>query len=438
MLAAAVAADGAMAVAAAALAFQTRGGAEARAHLERAIGAARSATRRERQHVEIVAAILDGDLGRARALGAEHLADFPRDALVAHCVPTIGATVFPSARPGAMVGDERRPVAEQTMKAIVQSAYGTDPDAVLAVGEVERPEVGPEDVLVRVRAASVDRGTWHCMTGRPFAMRLMGFGVRSPKAGNPGRALAGTVEAVGERVTGFRPGDDVYGSCDGSFADYVRADATMLAPKPANLSFEQAATVPISGGTALQAVRKADVQPGQRVLVVGASGGVSSFAVQIAKAAGAHVTAVCSTSKVDLVRSLGADHVIDYTRADFTTGDERYDVVLDTGGTRRLAHLRRVMTPDGTLVIVGGETGGRWLGGFDRSLRAVVLSPFVSQRLGMLASTESGADLRQLGELIESGRVTPALDRTYPLAEVPAAVRRMADNAVRGKIAIVL
>jgi NADPH:quinone reductase-like Zn-dependent oxidoreductase len=324
------------------------------------------------------------------------------------------------------------------MKAIVQSAYGTDPGVVLAVRDVDRPAIGRDEVLVHVRAASVDRGTWHCMTGLPYAMRLVGFGVRAPKATNPGRALAGTVEAVGEGVTEFRPGDDVYGSCSGSFADYVRAESRMLAPKPSNLSFEQAATVPISGGTAFQAVRKANVQPGQRVLVVGASGGVGSFAVQIAKALGADVTGVCSASKADLVRQLGADRVIDYTRQDFTAGEERYDVVLDIGGHRRIAHLRRVLTRRGTLVIVGGETGGRWLGGFDRSLRAVLLSPFVSQRLGMLASTENGTDLRALGALIEAGDVTPAIDRTYSLAEVPAAISRMHENAVQGKIAITL
>ena len=324
------------------------------------------------------------------------------------------------------------------MKAIVQSAYGTDPHRVLLHTDVGRPAIGREEVLVHVRAASVDRGTWHCMTGLPYAMRLMGFGVRAPKATNPGRALAGTVEAVGEAVTALRPGEDVYGSCDGSFADYVCARAEMLALKPANLSFEQAATVPISGGTAFQAVRKADVQPGQHVLVIGASGGVGTFAVQVAKAAGATVTAVCSSAKVDFVRGLGADRVIDYMREDFTSGDERYDVVLDMGGNRHISDLRRVLTPRGTLVIVGGETGGRWLGGFGRTLRAVLLSPFVSQTLTMLASKENGADLRALGELIEAGQVTPAVDRTYPLKDVPAAIGRMSENAVQGKLAITL
>jgi len=324
------------------------------------------------------------------------------------------------------------------MRAIVQLAYGTEPDAVLSLAEVERPTVTADEVLIRVAAASVDRGTWHCMTGEPYAMRLTGFGLRAPKSSNPGRALAGTVEAIGADVTELQPGDEVYGSCDGSFAEYVRAKAKMLAPKPLNLSFEQAATVPISGGTALQAVRKAEVRTGQRVLVVGASGGVGSFAVQIAKARGAHVTGVCSSAKVDFVRSLGADHVIDYTAEDFTLSGDRYDVILDIGGHRRLSDLRRALTRRGTLVIVGGETGGRWVGGFDRSLRAVLLSPFVSQRLGMLASSENGGDLRELGELIESGHVTPAVDRTYPLGEVPAAIRRIADGEVQGKVAITL
>src|SRR4051812_16682010 len=273
-----------------------------------------------------------------------------------------------------------------TMSAIVQAAYGMAPEAVLRLAEIARPTIGDDEVLVRVAAASVDMGTWHCMTGMPYAMRLMGFGVRSPKASNPGRALAGTVASVGKNVTEFTPGDEVYGSCDGSFAEYARVETSMLAVKPANLSFPQAAAVPISGGTALQAVRKANVQPGQKVLIVGASGGVGTFAVQLAKAFGAEVTGVCSTAKVDLVRSLGADHVIDYTRDDFAAGDHRYDAILDIGGNRRLSDLRRVLTPRGTLVIVGGETDGRWLGGFDRSLRAVLLSLFVRQTLSMLAS----------------------------------------------------
>jgi NADPH:quinone reductase-like Zn-dependent oxidoreductase len=274
------------------------------------------------------------------------------------------------------------------------------------------------------------------MTGLPYAMRLAGFGVRRPKAPNPGRSLAGTVESVGKNVTELKPEDEVYGTCDGSFAEYARAQTSMLAPKPANLSFEQAAAVPISAGTALQAVRKANVKPGEKVLIIGASGGVGSFTVQIAKAYGAEVTGVCSTGKIDLVRSLGADHVIDYTRDDFADGQHRYDVILDTGGNRRLSHLRRALTRRGTLVIVGGETGGRWLGGYDRSLRAALVSPLVSQKLGMLSSTESAEDLRVLRDLMESGQITPAIDRTYPLSETPAAIQYMSDGHAQGKVVI--
>ena len=328
--------------------------------------------------------------------------------------------------------------ASETMNAIVQDAYGTDVEAVLRLAEIERPTIGDAGILVRVSAASVDKGTWHVMTGMPYAMRLAGFGVRAPKAPNPGRCLAGTVASVGKDVTAFMPGDEVYGTCDGSFAEFARCEASMLAPKPVNLSFEQAAAVPISASTALQAVRKAGVQPGQRVLIVGASGGVGTFAVQIAKAFGAEVTGVCSTDKVDLVRSLGADHVIDYTRDDFTVGEHNYDVIIDTGGNRRLSHLRRVMTRRGTLIVVGGETSGRWLGGFERSLGAVLLSTFVSQKLSMLASTENADDLLVLRDLIESGQVTPAIDRTYPLSATAAAIGYMQDGHARGKVVIAI
>jgi NADPH:quinone reductase-like Zn-dependent oxidoreductase len=325
---------------------------------------------------------------------------------------------------------------QKTMRAIVQHRYGTEAELVLQLEELARPAVGDDEVLVRVAAASVDMGTWHCMTGMPYAMRLMGFGVRSPKASNPGRAFAGTVESVGRGVTEFKPGDEVYGTCDGSFAEYARVETNMLATKPANLSFEQAAAVPISGGTALQAVLKANVQPGQKVLIVGASGGVGTFAVQIAKAFGAEVTGVCSTAKMDLVRSLGADRVIDYTRDDFTTGRDLHDVILDIGGNRRLSHLRRALTPRGRLVIVGGESGGRWLGGFDRSLRAVLLSLFVRQKLGMLTSTENSNDLNVLRDLIETGQVTPSVDRTYPLNEAADAIRYVKEARAKGKVVI--
>jgi NADPH:quinone reductase-like Zn-dependent oxidoreductase len=339
-------------------------------------------------------------------------------------------------------GTEQRPSLapgnREMMRAIVQDHYGDDPERVLQLVEIARPSIGGDEVLVRVEAASIDMGTWHCMTGMPYAMRLAGFGVRSPKALNPGRALAGSVEWVGKNVTGFAVGDAVYGTCDGSFAEYVRVEAKKLAAKPAKLSFEQAAAAPISGVTALQALRKAQVQSGQRVLIVGASGGVGTFAVQIAKAFGAEVTGVCSTAKMDLVRALGADHVIDYTREDFADGEHHYDVIVDIGGNRRLSHLRRALTSNGRLVIVGGETGGRWLGGFDRSLRAVLLSPLVSQKLGMLASMENSEDLKALAELIESGQVTPAIDRTYPLSEAAGAIGYVREGRARGKVVVTL
>jgi len=322
------------------------------------------------------------------------------------------------------------------MRAVVQTRYGKDSEHVLRVDEIASPTIGDDDVLVRVVAASVDMGTWHCMAGMPYAMRLTGFGVRSPKASNPGRAFAGSIESMGKDVERFALGQAVYGTCDGSFAEVTRVAPTTLAAKPANLSFEQAAAAPISGGTALQAVRKAEVRPGRRVLVVGASGGVGTFAVQIAKAFGAEVTGVCSTAKVDLVRSLGADRVIDYTREDFADGRSHYDAILDIGGNRRLSDLRRALTAHGTLVIVGGETGGRWLGGFDRSLRAVLLSPLVSQDLGMLASVENSDDFAALAELIELGHVTPVVDRAYSLSEVPAAIDYVRAGHARGKVVI--
>jgi NADPH:quinone reductase-like Zn-dependent oxidoreductase len=324
------------------------------------------------------------------------------------------------------------------MKAIVQFAYGTDPDAVLRLTEIPEPAPADDEVLVRVSAAGVDRGTWHCMTGLPYAMRLAGFGVRRPKAPNPGRSFAGVVDAVGRDVPDLARGDEIYGSCDGSFAERVTAKPSMVARKPANLSFEQAAAVPISGSTALQALRTARLHAGHHVLIIGASGGVGSFAVQIAKVFGAEVTGVCSTAKVDLVVSLGADHVVDYTRQDCTDGRVRYDVIVDTGGNHPLSRLRNALTRNGTLVIVGGETGGRWLGGFDRSLRAVLLSPLVSQTLRFLTSTENAADLDTLREMIEAGQVTPVIDRAFPLRDVPAAIRQLHDGHARGKFVIAL
>jgi NADPH:quinone reductase-like Zn-dependent oxidoreductase len=327
--------------------------------------------------------------------------------------------------------------AVETMTAVVHDRYGTVPADILRVQEVQRPAIADDEVLVRVHAASVDRGTWHIMAGLPYPIRVAGFGLRRPKHLNPGRSLAGTVQATGTDVTGFKPGDEVFGICDGSFAQYARVRTDKLAPKPASLTFDEAAAVPISGLTALQAVRDhGRVQTGQKVLVVGASGGVGSFVVQIAKAFGANVTGVCSTAKVDLVRALGADHIIDYTREDITDSGTRYDVILDIGGNRRLSQLRRSLTPQGRLVIVGGETAGRWLGGSDRQIRAMLLSLFVSQTLGTFISSENAPDLTVLRELIESGQVTAAVDRTYPLSGVAAAIDYLTDGQARGKVVV--
>ncbi|MFB6693257.1 NAD(P)-dependent alcohol dehydrogenase [Streptomyces virginiae] len=321
------------------------------------------------------------------------------------------------------------------MKAIVQDRYG--PADVLRLDEVDRPVPGRGEVLVRVHAAAVDQGVWHLVTGLPYALRPV-FGLRAPRVRTPGMDLAGRVEAVGPDVTRVRPGDEVFGSCQGSFAEYACAKEDALAPKPAGLGFEEAATVPVSGVTALKALRDVGrVRAGQRVLVLGASGGVGTYAVQLAKAFGAHVTGVCSTAKTDLVRSIGADEVVDYTQEDPVDGSRRYDLVLDIAGNRPLSRLRRALTPRGTLVIVGGEGGGRWLGGNERQLGALLLSPFVGQRLRSLAVMEQHhSDLRALTELIEDGSVTPVVDRSYPLAEVPDAIRHLRGGQVRGKIAI--
>ncbi|HUR23277.1 MAG TPA: NAD(P)-dependent alcohol dehydrogenase [Acidimicrobiales bacterium] len=329
------------------------------------------------------------------------------------------------------------PTRAVTMQAIVQDTYGVAPEEVLRMAQIARPAIGDDEVLVRVAAASVDRGTWHVMAGLPYLMRAAGFGVRTPKAPNPGRCLAGTVEAVGKDVTGFVAGDEVFGTAEGSFAEYVAAKPGRVAPKPASLSYEQAAAVPISGMTALQAVRdRAKVTAGETVLIIGASGGVGTFAVQIAKAFGADVTGVAGPTKVDLVSEMGADHVVDYSREDFAGGGHRYDVILDVGGNSPLSRLRRALTPHGRLVIVGGMTDGRWFGGIDRQLRATLLSPFVGQKLGSMMASENSADLTALRELIEAGNVAPAIDRTYPLSEVPAAIRYLLKGKVRGKVVI--
>jgi NADPH:quinone reductase-like Zn-dependent oxidoreductase len=321
------------------------------------------------------------------------------------------------------------------MKAIVRYKYGS-PD-VLGLRETDKPEIGDDEVLVRVHAAGVDRGVWHLMTGLAYAIRLAGYGLRAPENPILGRDLAGVVEAVGKNVTRFRPGDEVFGIGEGSFAEYALAREDKLAPRPENLTFEQAAVVAISGLTALQGLRDhGRVELGQEVLIIGASGGVGTYAVQLAKAFGARVTGVCSTTKVEMVRSIGADHVIDYTREDFAEGAQHYELILDIGGNSSLTRLRRALTPKGTLVIVGGEGGGRWLGGTDRQLRAMMLSPLVGQKLGTFINKENHEDLIVLKELIESGKVTPVIDRTYPLAEVPEAIRYLEEGHARGKVVI--
>jgi NADPH:quinone reductase-like Zn-dependent oxidoreductase len=326
--------------------------------------------------------------------------------------------------------------AERTMQAITQDRYGSAD--VLQFGRTARPQIADNEVLLRVRAAGLDRGVWHLMTGRPYLMRLA-VGLRRPKSPVVGREVAGTVLAVGSAVTRFAVGDEVFGIGRGAFAEYAAAREDKLARKPVNLSFEQAAVVAVSALTALQALTDVGhVQRGQQVLIIGASGGVGSYAVQLAKAFGAEVTGVCSPAKVDLVRSLGADHVIDYTRDDFADGGHRYDLILDIAGNPSPTRLRRALTPKGTAVIIGGEEGGSLTGGMDRQLRALTLSMFVGQRLTGVLCKERSADLDRLAELIVAGKVTPSIDRTYPLAQVPDAMRHLEAGQARGKVAITI
>ncbi|GAA2811011.1 NAD(P)-dependent alcohol dehydrogenase [Kitasatospora paracochleata] len=324
----------------------------------------------------------------------------------------------------------------ETMAAVVQERYDTRPEAVLRTGRLPRPELRPGEVLVRVRAAGVDRGTWHLMAGLPYAVRPVS-GMRRPKLPNPGRTVAGVVERIGPDVTGFAPGDEVYGTAPAAFAEFAAARADRIAPKPTGLTFEEAATVPISGLTALQAVRdKGRIRPGQQVLITGAAGGVGTFAVQLAHHLGAHVTAVASSRKLDAVRALGADRVIDYTREDFLAGPQRYDAIVDIAGNRNLRDLCRALTPRGRLVITGGETDGRLLGGTDRQLRAQLLSPFVRRHLGTFIASEHADGLSELTTLIDAGAIRPVVDRAYPLTEAAAAVRHLLDGTVIGKLAV--
>lgn len=323
-----------------------------------------------------------------------------------------------------------------TMRAIVQDRYGSADTWELR--HVERPSVEPDEVLLQVHAAGLDRGTWHAMTGRPSLMRILGFGLRRPKSRIPGRAVAGTVVAIGSTVTRFEVGDEVFGVARGSFADYAAAREDKLAPKPSTTTFEQAAAVPISATTAFQGLRLGRIDAGQRVLVIGASGGVGTYAVQLATSFGADVTGVCSANKADLVRSLGANHVIEYDSGDAVDGSRRYDLILDIAGNLPLRRLRRALEPTGTLVIVGGESRGGVTGGLGRSLRAPLVSLFVRPRLTMLVSNERHDDLAPLTELIDAGQLAPSIDATYTLDHAPDAMRHLEAGTVRGKVSIVM
>ena len=320
------------------------------------------------------------------------------------------------------------------MQAIVQDRYGKTAD-VLRLEEIDPPQIGDNDVLVGVKAASVHIGDWHVMTGLPYLLRVVGFGFRAPKARVRGMDVAGVVEAVGQNTTRFKVGNEVFGTGDGSFAEYASASEDTLALKPANLTFKQAAAVPTSAVAALQALRDAGgIKAGQHVLLVGASGGVGLYAVQIAKSFGAEVTGVCSTTKVDIVRSLGADHVIDYTQEDFTQSGHQYDLILVMGGNHSLSELKQVLRPGGTLVPVGTEGGSRLVGG-KAWIRAMLLSKLV-RHLRPLASQPNQADLQFVTELIAAGKIRPLIDKTFPLREVPEAIRYLTAGHARGKIVI--
>jgi len=324
------------------------------------------------------------------------------------------------------------------MKAIVYCDYGV-PN--LKLQEIEKPTPADDQLLVKVRAASVNPLDWHFIEGTPYVMRPMGVGLRKPKDTRLGVDFAGTVEAVGKNVTKFKPGDEVFGGRTGAFAEYVCVrEARAVAAKPANITFEQAASVPIAAITALQGVRdKGKVQPGQRVLINGASGGVGTFAVQIAKSFGADVTGVCSTRNLDMVRSLGANHVIDYTKEDFTKGDQRYDVILDNVPNHSLSDCRRILTPNGKYVMIGGggPNDNRWVGPFGRVINTELISLFVSQKMGMMMADLNQKDLTTLADLMQSGKVIPVIDRTYKsLSDVPEAIKYLEQGHARGKVVV--
>jgi NADPH:quinone reductase-like Zn-dependent oxidoreductase len=320
------------------------------------------------------------------------------------------------------------------MKALTQDKYGSA--AVLTFGDVNRPSPGEGQVLVRVVAAGVDRGAWHFMAGEPYLMRLLGFGLRGPTVAVPGTNFAGVVEAVGPGVSAYQPGDEVYGATRGTFAEYAVAPVAKVAPKPRQLSFQQAAVLPYPTFVATQALRDhGQVQPGQRVLVVGASGAVGTIVVQLAVAFGATVTGVCSGGGADLVRSLGASEVIDYTTEDFADGSRRFDLILDIGGRTSVTRLRRALTRRGTLVIMGGE-GDRWVGGIQRQLWAKVLSAFVPQKLVAFVVREDADELLQLNDLVAAGKVTPVLGPTHVLSDGAAAVAELERGGAKGRIVI--
>jgi NADPH:quinone reductase-like Zn-dependent oxidoreductase len=327
------------------------------------------------------------------------------------------------------------------MKAIVYHQYGS-PD-VLEITEVEKPTPGDDEVVLKVHAASVNPADWHLLRGTPYIARLQ-FGLRKPKDRVLGCDVAGQVEALGKNVTMLQAGDEVFGSPFmhgfGAFAEWVSVSEGLLAPKPATLSFEQAAAVPLAASTALQGLRDhGRIEPGHKVLVIGASGGVGTFAVQIAKSFDAEVSGVCSTRNVEMVRSLGADHVIDYTREDFTqSGQKKYDLILQLAGTRSPSECRRALTPKGTLVQISGESDGRWIGAVDRIIKALVLSPFASQKMASFTVKPNKEDLRFLKQLIETGTLTPVIDRTYSLSEVPEAIRYLEEGHTRGKVVVTL
>ncbi len=323
------------------------------------------------------------------------------------------------------------------MRAVLQPSYG--PVESLRVTDVSRPRPGAGEVLVRVRAAGVDPSVWHLAAGHPYLVRLMGFGLRRPKRPIVGTDLAGIVEAVGAEVDGLHVGDEVMGAAAGAFAEYAVLRADRCVPKPSDLPFAEAAVIPVSGATALQALRDVGhVGKGDRVLILGAGGGVGTYAVQLAVHLGAEVTAVCSTSKLELVRALGADQTIDYTRDDPLATSPPYDVIVDIAGNRPVARLRRALSPTGTLVIVGGEGGGRWFGGLQRQLKGALLTPFIRQRLATFMATTRAEDLRELLRLVEAGTLRPILDRTFPLEEAPAALRYVQDGRAAGKVALTL